>query len=93
MPWSQQGWAKQVLLARLAKYFPIISHLNTEIVDRLTVGLFSAFMVTFPISVFFQYLVSGILLISPPLFLMFLAGIVGMGLATQPLKGEATESD
>jgi hypothetical protein len=81
LPWSQQGWAAQLLRYYLEKYLPAVAKVTDEMIDRTLVGLYGTFMIVYSFAKFAESLRAGVLLISPPLILMFFAGVIGIGLS------------
>ena len=81
LPWSQQGWMAQVLRHYLSKYFPSVNLMNDDLINRATIGIYGVWMIIYSFANFARNLRAGVLLISPPLILMSLAGFVAIGLS------------
>jgi len=71
-----------------ALYIELLSKITVSLTLDWFLRVVSALMILFPIGIFFDYLGQGILLISPPLLFMVLAGFTGLAL---PPRGEAHE--
>jgi len=63
----------------------VLGFLRTTVVSRSFARLFlfllGIFMIITPAVIFYRFLSNGVLFISPPLFVMFLGGFIGIGLA------------
>lgn len=80
--WREEGWRIQTLRDRLRRLLGITdTRINYKAVAATLILLLGVFMIGWPLLTFYMYLRSGILLLSPALALMFLAGFVALGLA------------
>src|SRR5713226_3292288 len=78
--WRTRGWELQILWSSMVED-QVAASLDLRRVARSAIGTLAVFMIAWPIQIFHQYLSAGILLVSPSLAIMFLAGFVGLGLS------------
>lgn len=87
---QQQSWWLQVRLAWLSRWRGISTpgRLGFRFYLGVFAGFLSVLMIWAPVYVFISYLRSGVLFLSPPLLLTFLAGWAGLPIGTATLGGK-----